>query len=70
MGEYLNSLGWHNAGGCGCTPQKYKYKNGAYPDCYFKIIPSRQTWELYEYDHLKARGQSVSLQSQYKQHIK
>ena len=65
MDEFLTMMGWYNAGGCGCTPKKYTWKNKEYPDFKFKVTPSRQKWELYEHDVRIRVGQNLSLESQY-----
>jgi hypothetical protein len=65
MNDFLISKNWYNSGACGCTPQKYTWKNNVYPNHKFKLCPSRQTWQLFEFDHLIAQGQSVSLETQY-----
>ena len=65
MDEFLVSMGWYKSGACGCSPQKYTWKNDSIADTKIKVCPARNNWELIEYDHVIMRGQSHSLQSQY-----
>ena len=65
MDEFLSSNGWFQTGACGCSPKRYSWKNDSIPNTVIKTIPTRQTWQLFEYDRLTMNGQNTSLETQY-----